>query len=219
MKLSLADDELPGYVALQVNNFYPHEMVSGDHLKEYIDLALRRTAQCFAQIRNKYFNLDGEVFFNHLHTDQYAMFLYFLCNSIFRESNDSALASKVYGLNKALHGIDVFYEEELPDVFFFQHPLGTVLGRAKYSNYLVVYSRCSVGANLDDVYPYIGEGVAMYGGSAIIGDCTVGDNCWISVGTTVMDQDIPTNSAVFGKSPNTVVKTTKRSVVRDLFLP
>ena len=52
----------------------------------------------------------------------------------FKRLSKEDLASKAYCLNKALHAIDVFYEVELPEIFFLEHPLGTVLGRAKYSN-------------------------------------------------------------------------------------
>jgi serine O-acetyltransferase len=55
--------------------------------------------------------------------------------------------------------LDAFYEVELPDVFAFQHPVGTVLGRGRYGNYFFVYQRCSVGANVAGRYPTIGESV------------------------------------------------------------
>ena len=217
MKLSLPQSSLSNYTTQQLTSLFPDGKVTGNCLNLYLETALERTEYCFSRIKNKYFFDGAQVYFSHVHTDQYAMFLYFLCNTIYRMSGDLALASKVYALNKALHSIDVFYEVELPDIFYFQHPVGTVLGRAEYSNYLVVYQRCSIGANLDDVYPRLGEGVVMYGNSAIIGDCTVGDNCWLSVGTIVMDQDIPSHSVVFGRSPDTVIKVTHRNVAKDLF--
>ena len=37
-----------------------------------------------------------------------------------------------------LHGIDVFFTVDLPDIFLFCHPLCTVLGRAQYSDYFLV---------------------------------------------------------------------------------
>jgi serine O-acetyltransferase len=145
------------------------------------------------------------------------MFLYLLSNTLFRMDERPALASKVYALNKALHGIDVFYEVELPDIFLFQHPVGTVLGRATYRDYFCAYQRCSVGANLDDVYPTIGKGVVMYGGSSIIGASRIGDNCLFSLGATVIDAEVPSGSVVFGTSPALSLRSTRRDVVRDIF--
>jgi serine O-acetyltransferase len=217
MNLSISTSELPGYVARQFSNYFPDDTVNGAQLKRYVDLALERTEYCFGHIKHKYFSRNGEPYFNHLHTDQYSMFLYFLSNSIHRLSGDEALASKAYALNKVLNAIDVFYEVELPDIFFMEHPLGTVLGRAKYSNYLCVYQRVNVGGSVDEVYPRLGEGVILHGGSAIIGDSTVGDNCWLSVGAVVMDQDIPSNSVVFGRSPDAVIKPTRRNVMEQMF--
>jgi serine O-acetyltransferase len=99
----------------------------------------------------------------------------------------------------------------------FQHPVGTVLGRAEYSDYLLVYQRCSVGANLTNTYPIIGPGVVMFGGSAVIGACRIEGNCWLSTGSLVMDAHIPDSSVVFGRSPALVVKPTERNVMRDIF--
>ncbi len=65
------------------------------------------------------------------------------------------IADKAYALNKALHALDAFYEVELPDVFAVQHPVGTVLGRATYSDYFICYHNCTVGANLDNDYPVV----------------------------------------------------------------
>lgn len=174
--------------------------------------AQQRHERCFRGVGIKGATVDVDP----THTDHYAAFLYFLANALYRDGNIE-LASKVYGINKALHALDIFYEVELPDVFAFQHPVGTVLGRGKFSDYLFVYQRCSVGSNLDGVYPTIAEGVVMFGGSSIIGACSVGPNTWISVGALVMDEDVPGNCVVFGSSPNLVVKPTERDVRRDIF--
>jgi serine O-acetyltransferase len=219
MRSTLSHDDLASYVARQASAFFPDALVSAASLNNPVRSALDRLERCFSRIGLKYFAEDGESTFDHLHTDQYAMFLYLLANSIHREGGDPRLASKVYALNKALHGIDAFYEVELPEAFVFQHPVGTVLGRGRYGNYFFVYQRCSVGASVEGAYPTIGEGVVMFGGSAIIGASTVGNNCWLSVGATVLDTDVPPNSVVFGRSPDLTVKPTRRDVVRDLFQP
>jgi len=218
MKMSLQSTVLTTYVSRQINIFFPDQEINDKDLHIYIDKALERIEYCFSHIGLKYFFDGQQARFNHLHTDQYAMFLYFLSNTIYHLGGNPSLSSKIYALNKALHAVDAFYEVELPDIFAFQHPVGTVIGRGKYSNYFFVYQRCSIGANLDDVYPVIGEGVVMFGGSAIIGNCVVGNNCWLSVGTVVMNQNIASNSYVFGHSPHTIVKKAKKNVVIDMFI-
>lgn len=217
LKLTIEKNDLAAYVERQLSHFFPDGQVTRRTLLPYIDNALQRLTYCFSHIKLKYY-FDGKyVLFNHLNTDQYAMFLYFLSNSIYKAGGDLILASKVYALNKALHAIDVFYEVQLPDICLFSHPVGTVLGRGKFSNYFVIYQHCTVGSNLDGIYPRLGEGVVMYCGSGVIGNCTVGNNCWLSVATQVLDMDLPSDSIAFGKSPDIVIKPTGRNVVRDIF--
>lgn len=216
MKLSLAPDQLATYLARQVSNLFPDRQLIGDDYRRYVDAALTRLDYCLARITDKYLPDGAERPFNHRNTDHYAMFLYLVSNTVFRQGGETELAEKAYALNKALHALDVFYEVALPDIFFFQHPVGTVLGRGRYSNYFAVYQRCTIGAK-DGVYPTIGEGVVLYGGSAVIGNCRVGNNVWLAAGTRVMGQDIPDNSVVFGQSPTLTVKPTRRNVQRDVF--
>jgi serine O-acetyltransferase len=218
MIISLDKTDLTSYVVRQLNSYFPDKSVTVQGLSSYVKHALERVEYCFSHINIKYFFDGQQTHFNHLHTDQYAMYLYFLSNTIYRLEGEPAIASKVYALNKALHAIDVFFEVELPDIFAFQHPVGTVLGRGKYSNYFYVYQRCSIGSNLKGEYPTLGEGVVMFGGSGVIGNSVVGENCWLSVGSLVMNMDVPANSIVFGCSPENSIKATQRNVVRDLFL-
>lgn len=217
MIISLTKIDLIYYVTRQINNIFPDISLSTDHLKPYVEVALERTEYCFGHVKNKYYSRDGETIFNHLNTDQYAVFLYYLSNCIHRMEGDQSIATKLYALNKSLHGVDMFYEVELPEVFGLVHPIGTVLGRGTYSNYLMVYQRCTVGSNLDGIYPTLGEGIVMYGGSAFIGDCSVGDNTWLSLNTIVMDKNIPPGSVVFSQYGANKILTSKRDVAHDLF--
>lgn len=215
---SLDTATLTRFVAKQLSNLLPDSEIKPQILNPFVLKALERTEYCFSKINSKYFFDGKHVRFSHLNTDQYAMFLYYLCNTIWREEKDDKLASKVYYLNKALNALDAFYEVVLPDIFVLAHPLGTVLGRGKYKDYFAAYQRVTVGGNTDDEYPSLGKGVAMYGGSALIGKCKIGDNCLISTGTIVMERDIPPNMVVFGEYPNIFYKRTKKSVIERFFM-
>ena len=103
---------------------------------------------------------------------------------------------------------DLFYEVELPEFFMVDHPQGTVMGRAKYSNGLS-FSQYSTVGNNKGIYPVIGENCRMCMNSAIIGNCHIGDNVTIGAGTLVKDTDIPSDSLVFGQSPNLIIKKKK----------
>jgi len=215
MQMTMSQAKLAEYVSRQINSFFPDRDVSSADLMPYVHSALERLEHCLSGIRDKYLPQNGETFFSHRHTDHYAMFLYLLAREAWLKGQNREIAEKAFGLNKALHALDVFFEVELPEIFFFQHPVGTVLGRARYSNYFIVYQRCTVGGK-NRVYPKFSEEVVMFGGSSVIGNCTIGCNVWLSAGALVMSQDVPDNSAVFGQSPAVVIKPTTRRV-RDEF--
>lgn len=217
--MTLEASVLATYVARQLSTTFPDRDVGAAELEPYHRPALERLEHCFRHVRRKYF-FDGEhACFDHLNTDQYAMYLYYLSNSVHRFDGDPALGAKIYALNKALHALDVYYQVELPEIFAWQHPVGTVLGRGTYANYLFVYQRCTVGANLALDYPTFDEGVVLYGDTALIGKTHVRKNTWLSVGAKVLDQEVGGDAVIFGRSPNVVTKRAKRSVIETLFSP
>ncbi len=217
MRLSLARTDLGLYVRRQFENLFPDGADLGD-LQKFVDLALGRIEHCFSRVRLKGFFANGEARFSHWHSDQYAIFLYYLANSAFRERPGHPIADKAYALNKALHALDAFYEVELPEIFAVQHPVGTVLGRATYSDYFICYHNCTVGANLDNDYPAFGRGVVMYGGSRVIGKTAVGDNSFVSTGAIVIDGGAcEPDSVLHGIYPNARRSRTERNVMRDIF--
>ena len=217
MQTSLSRTDLAGYVRKQFENLFPDACDLAE-LPRLVDLALGRVEHCFSRVRLKGYSADGQPRFSHLHCDQYAVFLYYLSNSTFREKPGHPIADKAYALNKALHALDAYYEVELPDIFAVQHPVGTVLGRAGYSDYFLCYHNCTVGANLDNDYPSFGRGVVMYGGSRVIGKTAVGDNTFVSTGAIVIDGGaLEGDSVLHGISPNAGRSRTGRNVVRDIF--
>ena len=218
MMQSLDTITLTRYVARQLNNLLPDSEIAPQAIAQFVKKAIQRTEYCFSKVNNRYFFDGKNVLFNHLNTDQYAVFLYYLSNTIWRKEKDETLASKVYYLNKALHGLDAFYEVNLPDIFLLVHPIGTALGKGEYKDYFIAYQRVTVGGNTDLEHPVLGKGLAMYGGSALIGRCKVGDNCLISVGTIVMERDIPPDMVVFGRYPDISYKRTKKSVIERYFI-
>lgn len=217
MITSLSPEELASYLAAQVSAFFPDRNVAGSELGKYVKAGLDRVELNHSRQNRKYTRQGDSVCFDHLNTDQYAVFLYYVANSIHQMNGNRELAKKVYALNKALHAVDIYFEFLLPEVFVMQHPVGTVLGRAEYGNYLFVYQQCLVGVGLDGKAPVLGEGVVLFGGSSIIGQSRIGSNAWISAGSLVLDRDIPDDSLVFGRGPDLTVKPTSRNVIRDLF--
>lgn len=197
------------YVCRQLNSIFPDGTVySEEDLLHSVETALDRVEYCFSHIENRYF-FDGEAsIFNHLHGDQYAMFLYLLSRVVFLAKLDApnGLASKLFLLNKSLHGIDAFYEVELPSVFLFVHPLGTVLGRANYKDFLVVYQRCGIGSN-HDIYPELGHHVTLHPGSSVLGRCRVGDFSSLGAEALLIDADLPDRTLYLGNPRSFYTRT------------
>lgn len=217
MQLSLSRTDLASYVRKQFENLFPDAADLAD-LPPLVERALGRVEHCFSRVRLKGYFAGGQPRFSHLHCDQYAIFLYYLANSAFREKPGHPIADKAYALNKALHALDAYYEVQLPDVFAVQHPVGTVLGRATYSDYFICYHNCTVGANLDNDYPSFGRGIVMYGGSRVIGKTAVGDNTFVSTGAIVIDGGaLEGDNVLHGVYPNASRSRTDRNVVRDIF--
>lgn len=209
MKLKYDLDSLIELVIRQVENSF-FDLTDDDKkiLKKAVLIALDRCYISFSKCKVKRYSEGEKVFFDPINSSQYTVYLYYLANTLFKEYNNVKLAERIYYLNKIMNGVDIFYEVELPKIMFFEHPVGTVLGRAKYKDKFVAYQNCTVGGN-NMKYPEIGENVTMLSYSCILGDSKIGNNCIIASHTYIKDENIPDNSIVFGSSPNLIIKPIK----------
>lgn len=209
-------NELLGYVCGQLNFLFPDKYpVDANVLISSFEIALERTDFCFSRIKNKYYYQGSQTVFNYLNGDHYSMFLYFLSNSAHRNSLDKSMCSKIFLLNKSLFGVDAFYEVELPDIFLFVHPISSVLGRARYSNYFIVYQQCNIGSN-HDIYPTFSEYVTMHPGSSVLGNCVIGKNCEIGASSLLLDKSIDDNKIYVGGPGN--FKLTNRKEFNSIWI-
>ena len=218
MIIEMDKEDLVSLVKKQLTNLFIFNEAEEDQtLKDNISIALSRSEHCFSKSsNNKYYKRDLETYFNPFHSGQYCIFLYFLSNSIWRsDPRKNNLADRIYYLNKALNALDLFYEVEMPDVFFLDHPVGSVLGRAKYGKNFCFAQNCTVGNN-KGTYPEIGENVKMLANTTILGKCKIGNNVIISANTYIKDSDIPNNCIVFGSSPNLTIKLRDESYFNHL---
>jgi serine O-acetyltransferase len=202
MICSIKGKDLASYVQKQVSLFFPdNDIIEASQIEKYLDEVMGRLEFCFSHIDNKYYFHNGRVLFNHLNGDHYASFLYFLSNTIWLKSKDARVPSKIFLLNKALHGIDLFYEVSMPDIFILVHPVGAVLGRATYGNYLRIYQGCTVGSIHGKGYPIIGENLTMYSNSSLLGSCKIGDNVILGAGARVFNSIIDSEKTLVGQHP------------------
>ncbi len=216
LKTSLDAIQLEGYVRRLLSNHLPDGFVPAASLKGQVEAALDRVANCFSHIHKKYYEHEGTSVFDHLNGDHFATFLYFLSNSAWRESGDSELPTRLFYLNKIMHGLDLYFSVPMPDIFMLVHPVGTVLGKADYGNYLVVYQNCTVGA-VTDVYPRLGEGAILYSQASVIGNCKVGDNVVFGANALILDLDVPSDTVVLGQFPDHKFKPSRKTVRQRCF--
>jgi serine O-acetyltransferase len=203
-------------VCHQVNNMFTLLPEERDEIVQSFDETLKVVEYNFNYSANKYYSRiiekKKEVYFNPCHSVQWMIFLYNLSHIIYVKGTKTMICDKIYYLNKLLNGVDLFYAIELPSLWGAEHPLGSIMGRAHYSNQFYFFQGCTVGGTGElgnEVYPVIGENVCMYSHSSILGNCHIGKNVKVGAGTLIKDQDVPDNSLVFGQSPNLIIKENK----------
>lgn len=75
--------------------------------------------------------------------------------------------------------------------------MGSVLGKAKYSDYLFVYQGITIGGNRNGkelFHPTIGNNVVLYANATVLGKTVLGDNAIIAVNSYLINENIPSNS-------------------------
>lgn len=217
MQISITKEELTLLCAKQLNNLLMFDETKElETLRRNIEIALKRLEVNFSHNKNKYYSENGKVVFNPFHSGQYSIFLYYLSNTAWKEGDEKKLSDRVYYLNKILNSVDFFYQVELPDIFALDHPTGTVMGRANYSDFFIFSQNTTIGNN-NGIYPTFGKNVALFSGVTIIGDSHIGENCLISANTYIKDTNIPNNSIVFGTSPNLIIKTKPDIYFKEFF--
>ena len=143
MQIAIGRSRLIELLEAQVGNNFLLEDEERAAIHATLDLALARTEKCFSPNKSKYFRRNGDLYFNPYHSAQYCVFLYYFANTLWRNGGAGYLCDKLYLLNKLLNALDLFYPVEMPEVFFTEHPVGSVLGRASYGSYFSFSQGCT----------------------------------------------------------------------------
>lgn len=216
MHVSLSTGDLERYVLRLIANHLPDNYLSDHAPGVLFGRAFERVEYCFSCINRKYFKKDDAATFDHLNGDHMATLLYYFGNTVWRESGDEGLPTRLFYVNKIMHGLDLFYSVSMPSVFLLVHPIGTVLGNAQYGDYLVVYQNCTVGA-VTNKYPKFGDGTILYSRSSVLGDCRIGDNVVFAANSMIVDTNVPSNTMVAGQYPDQRFLPNKISVRQRCF--
>ncbi len=214
LRLSLPKEQLRAYVDHLVANNFP-DAVRSD-LNGTFDAALERLEHCFSHVALRGYRDEHGATFNHLHGDQFATFLYFLSNALWR-SGDSPTANKISLLNRMRHGIVIMPDTILPDVFCIPHTVGTVIGKGTYGDYLVVCQNVTIANDITTVLTF-GKGIILFPGVFIVGTGTIGSGSIVTANSTVAYAEVPPNSMVRGMSPNLEIWPRKRDLLSRFFV-
>ncbi len=204
MRTSLSKSELMDYISSQLDHLFPDKYkFQGDDVCSALNLALERTEFCFKHITlNGYTDQNGAVF-SHLHSDQYSQFLFFLSNSLWNISQNKPISDKLIYLNKALNGLFYSYKCKLPNIFLFGHPVGTIIGNAVYSDFLVIFQNVTINTDSDEdgnPAPVLGKGLFLAAGAKIIGNKPIGDRVSLGVNALVHQRSVPDDYVVIHQS-------------------
>lgn len=170
-------------------------------LKRIVKESLAMTQNCLNAWK-------GRPAFSVLNASHYCIFLQFMRQML----PHGSLSDKLYLLCRMLHSVDL-YSAILPPHIYFEHPVGTVMGRSpsQLGDYLTILQGVTLGGSRKKdgtlAYPVVGSHVIFYSHSTLVGDSSVGDYLVLSTGCCVINDSIPAHSLVFGTSPNLVVKT------------
>jgi len=215
IKKRFDNDFLIKTICHQIGSFFM-ESIDEKKIKKFVDIALSRFATCVEPIKLKYYRIDGQPYFDQYHSDHYAIFLYLLSRSCY-ENGEERLAELTFLLNKYLHGLDAFYKVELPNIFMFVHPLGTVIGDATFNNYTVFYQNVTIGSTANGIYPIFDEYTIFYSKSTVIGNCKCGNNVVFGANSLVINKTIDPNNSVIGSVPDLKLNSLDHNFLKKHF--
>lgn len=195
---------LVSYLARQLD-FFGGVEADGALLEASVAKALTRFAAMAPRVR-----AFRAGWFDHLHSLQYASFLYLAGHAAWTIEPRSALVDRLFGLNKMLSALELHPAVELPGAFLLSHAIGAVLGAATYGEGLVVFQNVTVG-RIGENRPHIGRDVVLFAGAAVTGRSVIGDGSVVAAGAQVHNLDVPPASLVRWTGEGAVVEPLKRA--------
>jgi serine O-acetyltransferase len=211
----LSDKALTQYLQNQLNNYFP-DFKKNKYLLHVVQKSLKKVKFNFSHIALSYYEKDGSPYFDYLNADHYTVFIYY-CSNIAYEMNDLKLANKLFYLNKILHSFHCMYDAVLPEIFIVIHGIGSVLGKAKYSNFFIVTQGCTVGGNSKWEYPELDEYIIMYPNSSILGKSKISRKVVFANNSMVLNFNIKSNQTIIGQTPNVNTKKINTNIFKQFF--
>jgi serine O-acetyltransferase len=205
-------EKLAYFIARQLDALFPVTSVAEDAAAVAVILgnALQRMRPILASVRA----FDAKVF-DHFNSLQHASFIYLLSTEASR-NGWITLADRLFFLNKALAGLELYHQVKLGDVFFISHGLGAVIGNAIYGSHIVFFQGVTVG-RIGDNKPTVGSKVIFFPGCSVTGRSVIGSNCVISAKATIHNLVVPDNSIVINSTTGTKIKPLEKDYLSLYF--
>lgn len=224
MKMTMTKEELSTFVERQLNFYIPDGyVIQQEYWLEAIDTALQRCDNCFKHVLTpQYRDSNKESLFSHLHRDQYATFLYFLGNTLWIHYHEKQICDKLLNLQSILHSFFLSYKCEMPDIFWLGHPIGSIIGNAKYSDGLCISQNVTVNTHIDDngnTDLVIGKGVVLEPGCTIIGNQPIGDRVTVGPNVMIYNQKIESDYTCINDGGRLLIRPRKheRCIAEQVF--
>jgi serine O-acetyltransferase len=197
--------KLAYFIARQLDALFPATSVAEDSaaVAGILENALQRMRPILASVRA----FDAAVF-DHFNSLQHASLIYLLSTEASR-NGWTTLADRLFFLNKALAGLDLYHQVKLGDVFFISHGLGAVIGNAVYGSHIVFFQGVTVG-RIGDNKPTVGSKVIFFPGCSVTGHSVIGSNC-------VHNLVVPDNSIVINSTTGTKIRPLEKDYLSLYF--
>ena len=196
--------------------------IAFDDIEQYLLASLEISEKRFQLNKSKYFTSSNskKAQFTATHYSSHALLLYQLSRECFLRGRID-LAEKIYFLNVSTTATDLFYEVDLPLRTGCEHPLGSVIGRAQFSESasLYFYQQCTLGSNLNsigkEVYPVVDGSLFLYSKTTLVGDIKISGLVIAAHATYIKDIGPLNDCIVFGEYPDLVVKPLTKQIVAN----
>jgi len=121
-------------------------------------------------------------------------------------------------LGRFLTGIEIHPGAQIGRRLFIDHGMGVVIGETTIvGDDVTLYQGVTLGGTGKEHgkrHPTIGDNVVIGGGSKILGNIKVGNNCRVGAGSVVL-RDVPDDSTVVGVPGHIIFRNGKRVVITD----
>ncbi|MFZ3212968.1 MAG: serine O-acetyltransferase [Terriglobales bacterium] len=120
--------------------------------------------------------------------------------------------------SRLLTGIEIHPGAEIGRRFFIDHGMGVVIGETTIiGDDVTLYQGVTLGGTGKEKgkrHPTLRNNVVVGGGSKILGNVTIGENCRVGAGSVVLN-DVPDNSTIVGVPGHIIFRDGKRVVITD----